>query len=79
MSSTDDDRWSNWEPPDDDDGSIRVMAISLNAVFFASFMACIFWCIWRYRGQIDEIVPENNDESDNESTTPQVNPVAELM
>ena len=77
MSSTnDDDRWSDWESRDDDDGSIRVMAISLNAVFFVSFMVCIFWCIWRYRAQIDEIVTENND---NESTTPQVNPAAEFV
>lgn len=77
MSSTDDDRWSDWESRDDDDGSIRVMAISLNAVFFVSFMACIFWCIWRYRAQLDDVLPEDND--DNESTTPQVNPVAELV
>ena len=80
MSRTnDDDRWSDWEPRDDDDGTIRVVAVSLNAVFFVSFMACIFWCIWRYRAQIDDMMSENQEESDNESTTPQVNPVAELV
>ena len=60
MSRTnDDDRWSNWEPPEDDDGTIKVVALSANVVFFVLFMSCIFWCIWRYRNQIDELHSEN--------------------